>query len=1589
MKPEFPQPTKHNSRTGDPSRERIGKALELHRSGRLGAAERIYRALLDEEPDNPDALHLLGLVARQTGKLDEALDLIDRAIAQDPSVALYHNNRGYVLQDLGRSAESLAAYDEALRLDDGNAEAHNNRGNALALEGRLGDALAAYDRALDLDAAYAEAHYNRANALAAMGRLEDALAAFDAALAIRPEFAEAHNNKGNVLNALGRFTEALAAFDAAVRTAPDAAVAHVNRGMALNRLGRREDALLALEEALRLAPGLAEAHNSRGTVFQGLGRPDEALAAVERALELRPNFAEAENNRGSVLLALGRTAEALTAFEAATSLNPALAEAHNGRASALIELDRLDDALAALDEALRLKPDYAEANNNHGTILARKWRLAEALAAFDHALRLNPNYAEAHYNRGNVLAYRACIEDALESYRRALELAPDNLEAHSNYLFCLNYDPAIDMAASTAAHRAWGERFGQPENAFKDWTNPPDPDKTLNIGLVSADFLRHPTGYFLERVVAAADPDQLRFVYYSTGEREDDLTARLRAHAFAWRSVKDLSDLELAETIRADGIDILIDLSNHTAGNRLPCFALKPAPVQASWLGSCQTTGVPAIDYFLADPTYLAEGEACWFTEKLVWLPEIRWCYAPPAYAPGVATPPVRENGFVTFGSFNNLSKVNSQVIALWAHVLQAVPGSRLMLSWKTLADEGERARLTEAFAAHGIAADRLALTQGPASHAEVLGSYSRVDIALDPFPFCGGLTSCEALWMGVPLVTLPDIRPTSRQSLSFLRVLGRTEWVAQDADDYVRIAADLASDPDRLAALRRSQRERVAASAMCDAPRFAEDLQAVLRDIWRDWCAARPAKRLAKKTGMQPRRPVMPSRGPRIDTELAHGLDLLGAGDTEEAQCIADRVLESEPGNAAALHLSGLVAWKTGVPERALSAIRQATRNAPLVAEYHFDLGTLLQQQGDVDAAIHALDQALHLRPDWAQAHNARGNALKQGAHLDDALASFSRAVELDPEVAIFQTDRGEALRLLGHQEDAILAFDRALQLDPGVRAAHNNRGNALWDLGRHDEALASYDEAIRLDPDHWLAHYNRGNALRLLGRLLEALASLDQAVRLGPDNVEVHLNRGNVLKDLGRLNEALLSYDQALRLGPDRASVHNNCGNVFKDQGRLDEALAAYREALRLEPDLAMAENNYLFCLNYDPGTDDAALAAAHRAWGERFERPADGFETWANPRDPDKTLNIGLVSADFFRHPTGYFLDGVVAAAEPDRLRFVYYSAGTQEDDLTARLKAHAAAWRSVKRLSDRELAEAIRADGIDILIDLSGHTGGTRLSCFALKPAPVQVTWLGSCHTTGLSAIDYILMDPSYVPAGCEDWFVEEVVRLPEIRWCYTPPDHAPAVAEPPVLARGHVTFGSFNNLTKVNSGVIALWARLLAAVPDARLMLSWKTLIDAGERARLTEAFAAHGIAADRLVLTKGGGKHAQVLADYGNVDIALDTFPFSGCLTTCEALWMGVPVVTLPDTRPVSRQSLGLLTAIGRTEWVAQDADDYVRIATDLASDPDRLAALRRSQRERVAASPMGDAPRFARNLEAALRDIWHKWCSDGSPPRA
>lgn len=720
-----------------------------------------------------------------------------------------------------------------------------------------------------------------------------------------------------------------------------------------------------------------------------------------------------------------------------------------------------------------------------------------------------------------------------------------------------------------------------------------------------------------------------------------------------------------------------------------------------------------------------------------------------------------------------------------------------------------------------------------------------------------------------------------------------------------------------------------------------------------------------------------------------AFGWKLLGAifkqqGRNAEALASMQRAVDLSPDDAEAHNNLGTVLRDLGQPDAAIVSYRQALAVNPDFAAAYNNLGATLNQLGQPNEALTCCRQALQINPDYAAAHNNMGNAQKALMQLDDAVASYRRVLEIMPEFIPALTNLAATLRDLGQLAAAAASYRRVLEINPNFAPAHNNLGTTLRDLGQFDTAAASYRRALEIDPHSAIVHNNMGNMLRDLGQLNAAVASYNLALEINPEFAEAHNNRGTTLQELGQLNASVVSYRRALEINPNYAAAHNNLGNALKDLGQPDAAVVSYRSALDINPNYAEAHSNLLFTPNYQPGQSAAMLLTEAQRYGDLVLRRARPYSVWHNTPDPGKNLRVGLVSGDLRQHPVGNFLEGALSALASHaagRLELFGYSNAFQTDAVTERIKASCRGWHSAVGMSDEGLARRIHDDRIDILIDLSGHTSHNRLPMFAWKPAPVQITWLGYAGTTGVNAIDYLIADHWTLPAAEEKYFSEKILRLPETLLCFTPPGVELQVGPLPAKVNGYVTFGSFNNLSKINDKVIGLWARVLEAVPNSRLMLKTKQLNEASIRQFMVEKFTSRGISAERLILTPPVPR-AEYLLPYREVDIALDTFPYTGVTTSIETLWMGVPILSLVGDRFISHFGESILQNAGLPEWIAADPDEYVSKAMQHASDLAQLAALRGRLRAQVLASPLFDAPRFARNFEQALRSVWIQWCN-------
>ncbi|MGB8167557.1 MAG: tetratricopeptide repeat protein [Chthoniobacteraceae bacterium] len=703
-------------------------------------------------------------------------------------------------------------------------------------------------------------------------------------------------------------------------------------------------------------------------------------------------------------------------------------------------------------------------------------------------------------------------------------------------------------------------------------------------------------------------------------------------------------------------------------------------------------------------------------------------------------------------------------------------------------------------------------------------------------------------------------------------------------------------------------------------------------------------------------------------------------SGRLAEAEAIYREILTVDPRQAHALHSLGIIAHQGGRSEAAANLIRQAISVMPEVPDFYSNLGEVCRSLGRLDEAVAACRQAIALRPNYPEGHYNLGVSLQGNRQLYEAIRAYRQAIVLKPNFPDAFSNLGSVLQATEQLDEAIAAYRQAVILNPNFPDAFSNLGNALKDKGQLDEAIAACRQAIGLAPRDPEAWSNLGNALDAKGHFNEAIAAHRQAIALKPNFPEAYNNLGNALKDAGNLDEAIAAYRQAITGKPNFPEANNNLGNALKEEGRLDEAIAAYRQGITLRPYYPEAASNLVYTLLFHSGFDRRAICEEHRRWYRQFAEPLrKSHRPHPNVRDQERRLRVGYVSPDFWHHVICHFLTPLLEAHDHSGFEIYCYASVKHADAITARLRIASDVWRDVRGMTDEALAERIRADGIDILVDLTQHMADHRLLVFARKPAPVQVAWLGFPGSTGLPAMDYRLTDSFMEPEGAA-WSesVETPVRLPDSWFCFAPIDGYPEPGPLPALTAGNVTFGSLNNFCKINDGVLRLWAQVLHIVPGSRMLMQ----CPAGTtQMQVRQWFEAQGIAPHRLELVARTATRAEFLQLFDRIDLSLETFPYNGGTTTCEALWMGVPVPTFPGTTIVSRIGLSILSAVGLPELIAAGPDDYVRLTVSLATDLPRLASLRSTLRQRMKSSAFMDAPRFARNMEEAYRQMWRSWC--------
>lgn len=727
---------------------------------------------------------------------------------------------------------------------------------------------------------------------------------------------------------------------------------------------------------------------------------------------------------------------------------------------------------------------------------------------------------------------------------------------------------------------------------------------------------------------------------------------------------------------------------------------------------------------------------------------------------------------------------------------------------------------------------------------------------------------------------------------------------------------------------------------------------------------------------------------GAPTDALMREGVARHMKGDLDGAESAYRTVLDEQADHVDALQLLGNVLGQKGQLEPAMKLLERALDLAPGHAASMVDLGNVHRAKGDASRAMEWYRKALGVSSGNIAAHRNLGYLQLELGDDAQGVEHLRRAVAAEPDVLQDQFTLAEVLANSRAHAEAIPHYTKVVALKPDLAVAHNHLAYSLSACGSHDAAVKHYGEAIALDPDDYVARNDFGLLLHRFARYPAALEQLKKTIELNPGFPGGHLNLGNVYRELRRFADARRCYEKALELDPENPDAHNNLGTVLKDQGRVAEATEYVRRAIELRPGFTEARSNLLMNLHYMDDVTLDGLYEAHADWvrhqTDENRRPLSHHQ---NPPEPERPLRIGYVSPDLSTHPVGLFLEPVLEAHGGSGIHVTCYDDLYQGDAVTERLKRLAQAWRPIAGQGDDRVVEMIQKDGIDILVDLAGHTANNRMRLFARKPAPVQSTWIGYLHSTGLSQMDYLIADAVAVPEDTRQHFSETVVRLPQCFLCYGQPGNRPAVAPPPAAANGFVTFGCYNNLAKASDRTLALWKEILDRTAGTRLLLKNSAFNDAETRDEYRHKLKTLGFEVTRIAL-EGSSGHGEYFSSYARIDIALDPYPFSGGTVSVDALWMGVPVVTLAGDRMASRTSASILACLGLDSLVTFDGDAYVNAAVSLAGDPAGLAALRRGMRGRFSETALGDPKIFTANLETAYRRMWRAWCRrPGGPP--
>jgi len=1506
-------------------------------------------------------------------------------VPQVDSVDLIISNAMQAFQR-GDDATARVGCEQVLGIDPGRADVWNFLGVLHRRAGKIPEAITAYRRAIEINQDYADSYYNLANLLKSTHQHEACITLYRRALTLLPDRADAWSSLADSLRELEQWPEAEAACRRAIFLRPTFAGAYLNLGNALRGQGKLEEAAASYQQAISLDPKMVEAYHNLGMVSREQGNLETAAEAYQQVLNLRPDWAEASVTLGILREDIARNKVTMPSLsqekvshqvETVEESNP---QALLASAMTAYQLGENVLAMTRCEQVLKIEPNRPDAWTLKGILLRKLKQFEEAASAHRRAIACKPDYPDAHNNLGGALSDLGRLEEALACYRRAIQLVPKKVDFLINLAGMLQALGRVEQAITTLEQVI----ASHPENAEAQW------DLAL-VRLLSGDFERGWKGYEW-RWRARIDPPVFAEPLWQ-GEPLNGKTILLYTEQGYGDVIQFIRYLPM---VVARGGRVLLEIHPDLKNllDRMPGISQlvirdEPRPhfdvqyplLSLPYLFQTTLDTLPSSESYLQPDPILKKAWGERFRNYsglrvgLVWggnpnVKNDRW--RSPRLAP--LLPLLETSGVHFFG----LQKGDGR---------KDLVGRSMPPSFIDLGEEIQDFSDTAA-----ILSNLDLLITSCTSTVHLAGALGRPTWVLLHF-------SADWRWF------LKREDTPWYPSVRLFRQSGPHQWEALVSRVQTELGALVAGDRTRLLPIRESKTDKLSTTLTSNKS---------------------SALRLAS-----PPPPLLPtkSRGGRAGAAakasnlLAVAMEKYQKGNLSESQTLCEQVLKLAPERADAWTLMGALHRRAGRLEQAVSAYRRAIRLQPDYADAHGNLGNVLRTQEKWEEAITAYQRAIAIRPGSSSLYGSLSDTFRMAGRFSEAEAAAHRAIEADPNAAGSYLNLGNALKAQRQREQAAESYRKALVLDPGYVDAYCNLGQLLREQGNLLESEENFRRAIAIRPQYIEAHAGLASTLETQGKLGEAKQSCQHVVDLDPNRVASYVNLGNVLQTIGHLQESVDVYQQALqrdrecieahlglgaayfrlgklekakeslhrsiRLNPNFSQAHNNLGNVLKLQGKSEEAVNSYREALRLNPEFSDIHSNILLAINYASNYSLEQIYAEHRRFDEVHGEPLKALiRPHTNSKDPNRKIKVGYVSADLRRHAVAYFIEPVFKNHDHERFSICGYHNSPQTDEVTKRLKGYSDGWVDCVGMTDDILANQIRKDEIDILVDLSGHSAKNRLLVFARKPAPVQATWIGYPNTTGLSAIDYCIVDQYNAPHGILDsFYTEKLIRLPESGSVYAPSIGSPEpISSTPSLERGYVTFGSFNNFAKVTVEVIDVWSQLLRAVPSAKLFIEAPGLEDPLFQNQIRELFKARQVSEDRLELTaRLSINHYKF---YNHVDVCLDPFPYNGGTTSCDTVWMGVPFVTLAGNSLVSRIGVSVLNNVDLPELVASTPEQYVEIAVRLATDQNFLLEMRRRlQREHILKSSLFDAKRFTIHLETAYRQMWQDWCAREEMP--